>query len=121
MSWHRLRPADETFAATAPQVLRFEIESAVPPQDVWASLSSDESLGAWPMPPGMKLGVRWTSPRPFGIGTTREVTLPGKVITVRERFFRWDEGEGYSFFVEEANRPGLRRLTERLEETGIWS
>ena len=37
-------------------------------------------------------------------------------MTVRERFFRWDEGDsGYSFYVESANRPGIRRFAEDYE------
>ena len=47
-----------------------------PPEQVWESLASDESIAAWPMGPGIRIGLRWTSPRPFGIGTTREVRLP---------------------------------------------
>ena len=64
------------------------------------------------MGPGMRIALRWTSPRPFGIGTAREVVLPLRAATVRERFFRWDEGKGYSFYVEQMNRPGVRRFAE---------
>jgi len=31
---------------------------------------------------------------------------------LRESFFRWDEGKGYSFYAEAVNRPGLRRFAE---------
>jgi hypothetical protein len=33
-------------------------------------------------------------------------------MTVREHFFRWDEGKGYSFYVYETNRPGIKRFAE---------
>jgi hypothetical protein len=107
--WYRLEPADSSVFAEAPQVYRFPTRLPVPPERVWESIASDASVSAW------GLGVQaltWTSPRPFGVGTTREVVLPLKVMTVREQFFRWDEGHGYSFFVREANRPGLRRFAE---------
>jgi hypothetical protein len=44
-------------------------------------------------------------------------------MTVRERFFRWDEGTGYSFYVESANRPGIRRFAEdyTIEPAGSGS
>src|SRR5690348_9861094 len=87
--WYSLEPADTTTFGTAPQVYRYPIRLRVPPARVWESLASDESLAAW------GLGVRrltWTTPRPFGVGTTREVVLPLGSMTVRERFFRWDEG-----------------------------
>jgi carbon monoxide dehydrogenase subunit G len=109
MSWHALEPADESFFSTAPHRYRFEIDLDVPPERVWESLQSDESLAAWG--PAVR-SVRWTSPRPFGVGTTREVALPLGTITVRERFFVWDEGKRYSFYVVEANRPMLKRFAE---------
>ncbi len=106
--WYALQPTDESIFTTAPQVFRFPVELPVSPERVWESLASDESLGAW----GLGVSVRWTSPRPFGVGTGREVTLPLHLMTVRERFFIWDEGKRYSFVVEEANRPGLLRFAE---------
>jgi hypothetical protein len=107
--WYRLEPADETVFATAAHVYRYPIRLQVTPERVWEQISSDESLAAW------GLGVRrltWTSARPFGVDTTREVVLPLGAMTIRERFFRWDEGKGYSFYVESANRPGLSQFVE---------
>ena len=105
--WYPLEPADETVFTTAPHVHRYPTRLQVTPERVWEQISSEESLAAW------RLGVRrltWTSPRPFGVDTTREVVLP--LITLRERFFRWDEGKGYSFYVEAMNRPGLTHFAE---------
>lgn len=107
--WYPLAPADEQTFATAAHVYRYPVRLEAPPERVWESIASDKSLAAWP------LGLRrltWTSPRPFGVGTTREVVLPLGLMTVRERFFRWDEGKGYSFYVESADRPGLRQFAE---------
>jgi carbon monoxide dehydrogenase subunit G len=107
--WFSLEPADEKTFGTAAQIYRYPVRLNVPPERVWEQISSDESLAAW------GLGVRrltWTSPRPFGVGTTREVVLPLGAMTIRERFFRWDEGKGYSFYVESANRPGLKQFAE---------
>jgi uncharacterized protein YndB with AHSA1/START domain len=85
------------------------MQYAAPPERVWESLASDASLAAWG--PGVK-EVNWLSPRPFGVGTTREVVLAGGAPRVRERFIRWDEGRGYSFAVYEANVPVFRRFVE---------
>jgi Polyketide cyclase / dehydrase and lipid transport len=107
--WYSMEPADESVFSSASQVFRYPVRLGVPPERVWEQIASDESLAAW------GLGVRrltWTSPRPFGVGTTREVVLPIGVMAVRERFFRWDEGKGYSFYVESANRPGLKHFAE---------
>jgi hypothetical protein len=40
------------------------------------------------------------------------VVLPFGAMTVREQFFRWDEGKGYSFFVAETDRPVVERFAE---------
>lgn len=119
MAWYRLEPADASVFDAPVQQHSFTIALPVSPERVWESLASDESIAAWPAPPGLGVGLRWTTARPFGIGASREVVLPLHIMTVRERFFRWDEGSGYSFFVEEANRPGLRRFAEdyRIEAT----
>ncbi len=107
MPWFALESADAGFIDTAPHVFRYEKHFAAPPERVWESLASDDSLAAW----GSTVSsLTWTSPRPFGVGTTREVCLgPAKV---HERFFRWDEGQGYSFYVYESNAPMFRRFVE---------
>lgn len=110
--WHRLERPDASIFAEATHAYRYPARFAAPPERVWASLASDESVKAW------RLGVRslrWTSPRPFGVGTTREVVLPLGAMILREEFLRWDEGHGYSFFVTEANRPGFRTFAENYE------
>lgn len=120
MSWYALEPVTASFFDDAPLRHRFVAELAAPPERLWESLVSDDSVAAWG--PGVK-SIRWTSPRPFGVGTTREVTLALGAATVRERFFRWDEGRGYSFCAVESNRPGLRRFAEDyvVEPTGNGS
>jgi hypothetical protein len=110
--WHKMQPADETFFQTAPHVYRYPIELPVPAERVWESLTSERSVSAWG--PGLQ-SLKWTAPRPFGVGTTREVVLPLHAMTVREEYFRWDEGKGCSFFVVAANRPVLRRMAENYE------
>src|SRR5439155_24153507 len=81
----------------------------VSPERVWDSLTSDASLSAWKLP--IK-SLTWTSPRPFGVGTTREVALSGKSLTIREKFFRWEEGKRMSFFATECDRNLLVRFPD---------
>jgi len=107
--WHPMQPCDETFFASAPHVYRFPIELPVPHERVWESLTSERSIGAWG--PGIE-SLKWTAPRPFGVGTTREVVLRLHSITVKEEFFLWEEGKRYAFWARAANRPGLNRFAE---------
>ena len=120
MTWHPMQPCDESFFETAPYVYRYPVELDVAPEVVWESLTSDRSLADW----GLGLhSVTWTSPRPFGVGTTREVTLPLRAMTVRETFFRWDTGHRKSFYVTAADRPLLTRFAEDylVEQTATGS
>ncbi|WP_441959632.1 SRPBCC family protein [Mycolicibacterium houstonense] len=104
-----LESADADFFTTAPHIFTYHKRYAAPPERVWESLVSDESLAAWG--PSVKR-VNWLTPRPFGVGSAREVTLAPGVVRVHETFFRWDEGRRYSFVVEHASIPSLRRFAE---------
>lgn len=115
--WSSLEPADAgLFLPTsgAPHVFRYEMRYAASPKRVWESLASDASLAAWSTAIAK---VTWLSPRPFGVGTTREVVIAPGLTRVRERFFRWDEGRGYSFYVYEASAPLFRRFAEDYDLT----
>lgn len=107
--WHGVDPVDEDFFTSAPHVFRYTKRFAAPVEKVWESLASDESLAAWS---ATVSAVNWSSPRPFGVGTTREVVLAPGLTRMRERFFRWDEGRGYSFAAYEANLPVFRSFAE---------
>jgi hypothetical protein len=107
--WYGLEPADDGLFTSAPHVFRYSKRFAAPVEKVWESLASDESLAAW----GATVSaVNWLSPRPFGVGSTREVVLAPGLVRVHERFFRWDEGHRYSFTVFEASLPVFRRFAE---------
>ncbi|MDP9093251.1 MAG: SRPBCC family protein [Actinomycetota bacterium] len=120
MTWYPLQPCDESFFSSAPFVYRYPVELAVSPERVWQSLTSDEAIAAW----GLGLhSLRWTSPRPFGVGTSREVVLPGKLMAVRERFFLWDDGRRKAFHGTQANRALVRTFAEDylVEASGAGS
>jgi uncharacterized protein YndB with AHSA1/START domain len=110
--WHRLERPDESTFTEASHAYRYPARFPAPPERVWASLTSEQSLAAWPL--GVR-SLRWTSSRPFGVATTREVVLPLGAMTIREEFTRWDEGRGYSFYVTEADRGWFRSFAENYE------
>jgi hypothetical protein len=109
MTWYPLQPCDESFFSSAPFVYRYPVELEVSPERVWESLTSDEALAAW----GLGLhSLRWTSPRPFGVGTSREVVFPAKLMALRERFFLWEDGRRKAFYATQANRSVMRTFAE---------
>ena len=106
--WYPLERADEDFFSSAPHVFTYQKRFAAPPQKVWDSLTSDASIAAWG--PTLK-SVDWTSSRPFGVGTTREVTpLVGP--RLRERYFLWEEGRRHAFAGYESTAQLFKRFAE---------
>jgi Polyketide cyclase / dehydrase and lipid transport len=106
--WFGVHPADEAFLEGAPLRLSEAFEIAQPAARVWEELTADHPL-AWCR---ILRDVSWTSPRPFGVGTTRTARLVGGAGAIRERFFRWEEGRRKSFCVVEATAPLFRRFAE---------
>jgi hypothetical protein len=102
------QPVEETFFDSAPLRLRETFEVPLPATRVWEELTGEAPLW-W-----CKLlrSVTWTSPRPFGVGTTRTVRAIANASVLNEYFFRWEEGRRMSFYVLQANLPAFRRLAE---------
>lgn len=92
------KPVGEDYLAAAKQssaVHRFPF----PPQMVWNALLDDRAWTEWL--PITK--VTWTSPKPFGAGTTRTVEVGDQKI--EETFFAWDEGKRMAFRFERSTLP----------------
>lgn len=105
--WFATQPVGETFFDTAPFRLKEVFDIPRPAAQVWADLTDEKPL-AWCR---ILQDITWTSPRPFGVGTTRTARAVGGNV-LKERFFRWEEGRRQSFFVVEASLPLFRRFAE---------
>ena len=108
MAGFALQPVDETFFETAPTVYVGTVDVARPAAEVWAELVADGALSFC----RSLRGARWTSPRPFGVGTTRTMPAMFGTLMVHETFFRWEEGRRKSFYAHRTNLPVFRRLAE---------
>jgi hypothetical protein len=111
----KLQPVDETFFDAAPKRFAETFEIQRPAAEVWADLVADGALSFC----RSLRGARWTSPRPFGVGTTRTMPALYGALVIDERYFRWEEGRRQSFWVERASLPLFRRFAEDylVEET----
>ncbi|MAB15242.1 SRPBCC family protein [Parvibaculum sp.] len=70
-----------------------------PADMVWAALLDAKAWTEWlPL-----TGVTWTSPEPFGVGTTRIVEA-GKA-AIEESFYAWEEGRRMAFRFERSPLP----------------
>jgi hypothetical protein len=82
----RLKPCDESFFDTAPHCYVDSFEIPLPAAEVWAALTVEGSLD-WCR---MLSGANWTSPRPFGVGTTRKIAAAFGALRISDTrsFFR---------------------------------
>ena len=113
--WFTLKPCGADFLTSAPQRQVGVFEISQPVARVWEALTADDTL-SWCR---ALSAVSWTSPRPFGEGTTRTVRTPLGALLLREVYFRWEEGRRKSFYASQATLPLFRRFAEDylLEET----
>lgn len=109
--WYPLHESDDEFLRAAPFRFAHTVTVPAPADSVWRVLTADDALTSWAR--GIT-GAQWTGARPFGVGTTRTVTIGHGLAALRERFYRWDETERMTFTAEAASRPGLRRFAEDI-------
>ena len=102
-----LEPVDDSYFERAPQRFSRTWSIPQPAETVWGELVGDQPL-RW----CRGLSVRWTSPRPFGVGTTRAIKIAGGLSTGEEHFFIWEEGRRYAFYFTHANLPVFTSLAE---------
>lgn len=83
------------------------------PASAAAAFRSLEDAESWPQWLDPIDTVVWTSPEPFGVGTTRDVI--GRAGTFSERFFAWDDGHRMSFHFTETDTPLFDAFCEDYE------
>lgn len=123
--WFSTQPVEESFFDTAPLRLRATFDITRPASKLWADLTAENPL-AWCQ---ILQSVTWTSPRPFGVGTTRIVRSLGGASILNEFFFRWEDERRMSFYAVESSTPLFRRfaedyLVEPMSETScrfVWT
>ena len=102
----------EDFLRGGTKLVHLIVRLGASADEVWADFSSPAGFDYLP---GLK--VRWTSPEPFGVGTTRSVSIGG-VVKADERYFLWDNAaRRKAFYVERFNLPGLGALAEDYHVT----
>lgn len=108
-----LAPIDEAFFDTAPLRFTRTWEVDQPAAQLWQEMTER------PLHWCRGLSIRWISPTPFGVGTTRHVGVLG-ALQADEYFFLWEEGRRNAFYFTHANLPVFKRFGEyyEIEPTG---
>jgi hypothetical protein len=107
-----LPPVGDAFLAGAPLVLRASLTVPHDPGQVWRLCESGE-LGTWLAALDR---ARWLTPPPRGRGALRTVRL-GRLVTIVEEFYRWEEGRRFTFRVTRISLPVVRGWVEDLRLT----
>lgn len=109
------REVGQDFLESAPVRFVNEVTINATPERVFEALEDPE---LWPKWFNDIVKVDWTSPKPFGVGTTRTVTL--KAMTVFEKFSVWETGERFTFYFTETSLPFAHAFCEdyRLVDSG---
>ena len=101
------RPVDASFFDTAPMRFKNVVDLDAPAAKVFAIFEDGES---WPKWFRAIHKVEWTSQKPYGVGTTRTVSL--SAVTLNEHFFRWEQNRRCSFYVTAQSMPLAHALAE---------
>lgn len=90
---------------------RFETILDATPERIFAVFEDPDS---WPVWAGAIKKVTWTSPKPFAVGTTRDVEIVGGLVA-HERFFIWEPPYRMAFYFAGTNKPAVASLGEHYE------
>lgn len=106
---HPCRRVDVGFIATAPHRFTNSVELAITPAQLFEVLADAES---WPHWAAAITKVTWTSPAPYGVGTTRTVDMRGGLVG-DEEFIAW---EPYAYLAFRFNASSTRTLGAFAED-----
>lgn len=106
---------DVGFIDTAPYRFSNSVELAITPEQLFEVLADAES---WPRWASVITDVTWTSPQPYGVGTTRTVTMRGGIVGYEE-FIAWEPYTYLAFRFNESTTRALGAFAEsyRVEPT----
>ncbi|WP_063046235.1 SRPBCC family protein [Nocardia pseudovaccinii] len=103
---------DADFVEVAPHRFSNSVELNITPEQLFQVLGDAE---AWPKWAKVITDVRWTSPEPRDVGTTRTVTMRAGIIG-NEEFLAW---EPYRHMAFRFNECSIRGIAAFAEDYGI--
>jgi hypothetical protein len=105
------RKVDIDFFNEAPILIKSEVNL---PCSAAALFRCFEDADAWAEWVSVIDKVEWTSPKPFNVGTTRTVYMPGGMVA-HEEFIAWDEPRHIAFRFNQFNQKFLSAFAENYE------
>ena len=86
MKTYQCEPVGVDFIDSAPFRFVSKVDLAIKPEQLFEVFSDETS---WPRWATLITNVEWTSPKPYGVGTTRTVTMRGHIVG-DEEFIGWE-------------------------------
>ncbi len=99
----------------SPECFVSEVTLNCTPGALFACFEDAEAWTEWV--PAIQ-NVKWTSPQPFRVGTTRDVTLSGDIIGYEE-FIAWEPGKRMAFRFNEISKDRLLAFGEDYQVTDL--
>ena len=110
------RPVGIEFCDTARHRFVTEVVVRATPEQIFEVFENPDSWVVWALPIRR---VEWTSPPPFGVGTTRTVTMTRGLVG-KEEFIAWERGRRMAFRFTGASMDAITAFAEdyRLSDAG---
>ncbi len=103
------------FVDDAPYRYVADVTVRATPEQVFEVFEDAEAWTVWALPIQK---VEWTSPKPFGVGTTRTVSMAGGMVG-DEVFIAWERGRHMAFRFTAASMPGVGAFAEDYHVTDL--
>ena len=108
-------PVGLDFLQQTNNVFRAEEVVRASPAAIFEVFEDAHAWTVWAMPIQK---VEWTSPRPFGVGTTRSVHMLGGMIG-HEEFIAWEPGKRMAFTFVGCNKEATEKFLEDYRVTDL--
>jgi carbon monoxide dehydrogenase subunit G len=112
---HPCRDVGLDFVEHAPFRYVAEVTVRATPEQIFEVFEDAEAWVVWALPIQK---VEWTSPKPFGVGTTRTVSMTGGMVG-DEIFIAWERGRRMAFRFTAASMPGVGAFAEDYQVTEL--
>lgn len=106
---------DVDFLATARHRFYAEETITATPEQIFEVFEDPHSWTVWATPIQR---VEWTSPKPFGIGTTRTVSMSGNLVG-EEVFIAWERGKRMAFCFTTMSQNSIESFAEDYQVTDL--
>ena len=108
-------PVGLDFLQQTKNVFRAEEIIKASPETIFEVFEDEHAWTVWAMPIQK---VEWTSPKPFGVGTTRSVHMLGDMVGYEE-FIAWEPGKRMAFTFVGCSKDATEKFLEDYRVTDL--